>query len=106
MNISLLSQAVGTSTNPLENAQEQIKEAETFFNKMINAFVGYLPTLIAAAIILIVGIVISKLVLKMMSRGMKHDVIDKTVSRFIIHWSEYCFMRCSLLLFLPFSAFR
>ena len=50
---------------------------------MINAFVGYLPTLIAAAIILIVGIVISKLVLKMMSRGMKHDVIDKTVSRFI-----------------------
>ena len=83
MNISLLSQAVGTSTDPLENAQEQIKEAETFFNQMINAFVGYLPTLIAAAIILIVGIVISKLVLKMMSRGMKHDVIDKTVSRFI-----------------------
>ena len=50
---------------------------------MINAFVGYLPTLIAAAIILVVGMVISKLVLKMMSRGMKHDVIDKTVSRFI-----------------------
>ena len=43
MNISLLSQAVGTSTDPLENAQEQIKEAETFFNQMINAFVGYLP---------------------------------------------------------------
>ena len=83
MNISLLSQAVGTSTDPLENAQEQIKEAETFFNQMINAFVGYLPTLIAAAIILVVGMVISKLVLKMMSRGMKHDVIDKTVSRFI-----------------------
>ena len=83
MDISLLSQAVGTSTDPLENAQEQIKEAETFFNQMINAFVGYLPTLIAAAIILVVGMVISKLVLKMMSRGMKHDVIDKTVSRFI-----------------------
>lgn len=31
---------------------------------MINAFVGYLPTLIAAAIILVVGMVISKLVLK------------------------------------------
>lgn len=83
MNISLLSQAVGTSTDPLENAQEQIKEAETFFGQMWDAFVGYLPTLIAAVIILIVGMVISKLVLKMMNKGMKHDVIDKTISRFV-----------------------
>ena len=79
MNISLLSQAVGTSTDPLENAQEQIKEAETFFNQMINAFVGYLPSVFAAAIIMIVVIVISNLLLKMMCSGMKDVVIVMTV---------------------------
>lgn len=83
MDISSLSQAVGASTDPFENAQAQIKEAETFFGQMLNAFVGYLPTLIAAVIILIVGLIISKLVLKMMNKGMRHDVIDKTISRFV-----------------------
>lgn len=83
MNLALIAEAVGNTSDPLENAQAQIKEAETFFGQMWDSFVGYLPTLIAAVIILVVGLVISRLVLKVMKKGMKHDVIDKTISRFV-----------------------
>ena len=61
MNFALIAEAVGNTSDPLENAQAQIKEAETFFGQMWNSFVGYLPTLIAAVIILVVGIKIFKL---------------------------------------------
>lgn len=76
-----VSQTAGASTNP-SDVKEKLENAETFFAGLINGFMTYIPTLIAAVVILIVGLILSKLIIKLMKKGMKHTVIDKTVSRF------------------------
>ncbi len=53
-----------------------------FFKTVADWFIAYLPTLIAAVIILIVGLLISKLILFLMKKGMNKSFVDKTVSSF------------------------
>ena len=74
--ISLLTES---ANQPLE---ENLHNAEAFFNNIINGLLGFLPTILAALIILLVGLIISKLVLKMMKKGMDRPTVDKTVANF------------------------
>lgn len=67
---------------PLD-AQQQLERAESFFSNLWDGFVAYIPTLITAVIIFVAGFLLSKLIIKLMQKGMKRNVIDKTVSRFM-----------------------
>lgn len=53
-----------------------------FFTTIGDNFVAAIPSIITAAILLIVGIVLSKLILFIMNKGMEKSHIDKTVTRF------------------------
>ena len=53
-----------------------------FIETLGSNFINALPSIIAAAVILIVGLIISKLILRIMSKGFEKGYIDKTVSRF------------------------
>lgn len=53
-----------------------------FFTTIGDNFVAAIPSIITAAILLIIGIVLSKLILFIMNKGMERSHIDKTVTRF------------------------
>ncbi len=67
----------------IENAEEQLHQAQKFAEMIWNGFLGYLPTLIAALVILVAGYLLSKLILKLMKKGMQRTSIDLTVTRFM-----------------------
>ncbi len=67
---------------PLD-AQQQLERAESFFSNLWDGFVAYIPTIVTAIIIFVAGFLLSKLIIKLMQKGMKRNVIDKTVSRFM-----------------------
>lgn len=62
---------------------EKIEQAGSFFSSLWNGFVAYIPTLIAAVVVFVIGYIISKLILAIMKKGMNRKTVDKTVSRFI-----------------------
>lgn len=53
-----------------------------FFTTIGDNFVAAIPSIITAVILLIIGIVLSKLILFIMNKGMEKSHIDKTVTRF------------------------
>lgn len=53
-----------------------------FFTTISDNFVAAIPAIITAVILLIIGIVLSKLILFIMNKGMERSHIDKTVTRF------------------------
>lgn len=53
-----------------------------FFDTIGSNFVAAIPSIIMAVILLIIGLLLSKLILCIMSKGMEKSRIDKTVSRF------------------------
>lgn len=64
---------------PLENGELDI----SFFSRLWQSFLDYIPTLIAAIIIYIVGCIINKIVLKLLGRGLEKSRLDKTVHGFL-----------------------
>jgi small conductance mechanosensitive channel len=64
---------------PLENGEVDI----TFFSKLWQSFLDYLPTLITAIIVYIVGFIINKVVLKLLGKGLEKSRLDKTVHKFL-----------------------
>lgn len=72
----------GISTEPVD-IQEKIEEAGTFFGDLWDYFVAYIPTLISAILIFIVGFILSKLIIALMKKGLNRSFVDKTVTRFI-----------------------
>ncbi len=61
----------------------ELNNAGAFFENVGKSFISFLPTLIFALIVLILGVVITKLVLFIISKGMKKSMVDKTASGFI-----------------------
>lgn len=51
--------------------------------RMLNAFVAFLPTLIFAIVVLIIGFLLSKLVIKLMSKGLSKSKMDPTAHSFL-----------------------
>lgn len=62
---------------------EEINQVGGFLNDVWNAFLSFLPTLIYAIVVLIIGMLITKLMLFIMSKGMKRSKIDKTAAGFL-----------------------
>lgn len=64
--------------------QEQVDKASGFFNNVKDYFIGKLPTLIIAAVILTIGILLSKLISKIISTAMSRSNVDKAAKNFLV----------------------
>jgi small conductance mechanosensitive channel len=53
-----------------------------FITTVYNNFIAAVPSVIMAVILLVIGLLLSKLILHIMKKGMEKSYIDKTVSRF------------------------
>lgn len=72
-----------TAAEIVEKAEAGAGLAPGFFEKLLNSFIDYIPTLILALIIFLIGFFLNKLVLKIIGRGMKKAPFDKTIHSFI-----------------------
>ncbi|MCD7730947.1 MAG: mechanosensitive ion channel [Oscillospiraceae bacterium] len=64
---------------PLENGNVDL----SFFEKLWQSFLDYVPTLILAIVIYLVGCILNKVVLKLLGKGLEKSRLDKTVHEFI-----------------------
>ena len=55
----------------------------SFFSKLWNGFIEYLPTLILAIVVYIIGCIINKIIMGLLSKGLERSKIDKTVHGFL-----------------------
>ena len=80
-----LTEAVETTTaaefTPVDPT-EQISHFGEFMTSVWNGFLDYLPTLIFAVVILLVGLILSKLLLRLMKKGIARRKADVTVFSF------------------------
>lgn len=55
----------------------------SFFSKLWSNFVDYLPTLLIAIVVYIIGCIINKIIMRILSKGLERSRIDKTVHGFL-----------------------
>lgn len=66
-----------------EDLVENVTGLQKFLNEIWDGFIEKLPTIIFAIILLIVGILLSKLTVKLMGRALDRSKLDLTVNHFI-----------------------
>lgn len=66
----------------VENPQETLSALGEFFKNLGSSFVAMLPKIIFAVVVLIVGIIITKLALFVLSKGLGKTKLDLTVTKF------------------------
>lgn len=76
MNLNFINTALLSAEN-----KEQVDIG--FLKRMLDSIVHFLPTIAFAVVVLIVGVLLSKLCLKMMSKGLAKSKIDKTAHSFL-----------------------
>lgn len=64
--------------------QEQVDKASGFFNNVKDYFIGKLPTLIIAAVILTIGVLLSKLLSRIIASAMSRSNVDKAAKNFLV----------------------
>lgn len=79
-NLNLL--AAETVEAGVEAATESVNRIGDMINGVWSSFVGMLPTIIIAIIVLALGMIISRIVLKIMGKAMDKSKLDLTISRF------------------------
>lgn len=82
------------------SAEENIGKTSKFFTELWEWFLGILPSLITAVIVLLVGLLFTKLVLKIMQKGLDKSKIEVTASNFIKSLSKivlYILLFCVVL---------
>lgn len=67
----------------VQHPEETASKIGQFFQNMLNAVLGAIPTIIMAIIVLIVGLILCKLALKLISKGLDRTKIDLTVNNFV-----------------------
>ncbi len=67
----------------VQHPEETASKIGQFFQNMLNAVLGAIPTIILAIIVLIVGLILCKLALKLISKGLDRTKIDLTVNNFV-----------------------
>ena len=74
-----------TTTIPpvVDTIQEQVDKASTFFTDLTNYFRGILPLLIIALLVLVLGILLSRLITKIVSKGMERSNVDEAARSFL-----------------------
>ena len=66
-----------------ENLAKETSALQKFFTEVWDGFVQKLPVIIVAIVILIVGILFSKLVVKLMGKALDRSKLDLTVNKFL-----------------------
>lgn len=67
----------------VHTAEENINKTSKFFTEIWDWFLGVLPSLITAVVVLVVGLLLTKLVLKLMQKGLDKSKIEVTAVNFI-----------------------
>ena len=62
-----------SSSNPILN----------FFITMLNNFLDFLPTLLLAIIVFVIGCVLNSVIMNLLGKGMEKSKLDKTIHRFL-----------------------
>ncbi len=62
--------------------EEGVNRVNDMLSSIWNSFVGKLPTIIIAILILAVGMIVSRIILKVMGKAMDKSKLDVTISRF------------------------
>ncbi|MCM1529458.1 MAG: mechanosensitive ion channel [Alistipes sp.] len=75
-----------TTTAPavVETIQEKVEQASGFFSGIADYFKAALPLIVIAVIVLIVGIVLTKLITRFISAVMKRSTVDNAARKFIV----------------------
>lgn len=77
-------ETLGDAVHDLVDHPEQtMSKIQMFFQQLWNGIVNSLPTLIFAVVILVLGLIISKVVLKLISKGLDRSKLDLTVNNFV-----------------------
>lgn len=87
---NLVSEDAASSTSSLEeafsnlsgNPEETLSALGKFFNNIWEAFLRAIPSILLAIAILIVGIILTKICVKLMSKGLSKTKLDLTVVKF------------------------
>lgn len=69
-------------TGIVDNPEETISAINKFFGNIGSALLGMLPKIIMAVVILIIGLIITKLSLKLLSKGLSRSKLEVTVTKF------------------------
>ncbi len=79
----ILEPTLGDAVHDLvEKPEETLSALGKFFQSIGNAVLAAIPTIIFAVIILIVGLILSKLVLALLSKGLSKTKLELTVTKF------------------------
>jgi small conductance mechanosensitive channel len=73
-----------TSLPVQEVIQEQVDKASGFFSGVIDYFRGILPSLIIAVIVLVIGILASRIMSRIIAKGMKKSNMDNAAQAFLV----------------------
>lgn len=72
----------------VEKPEETLSAIGKFFRSLGGAVLGVIPTIIFAMIVLIVGLILSKLVLALLSKGLSRTKLELTVTKFTASMSR------------------
>lgn len=67
----------------VDHPEETVSKIQMFFQQLWSGILNALPTLIFAVVILVLGLIISKVVLKLISKGLDRSKLDLTVNNFV-----------------------
>lgn len=67
----------------VDHPEETASKIQMFFQQLWSGILNALPTLIFAVVILVLGLIISKVVLKLISKGLDRSKLDLTVNNFV-----------------------
>lgn len=70
-------------SNEISDVTESINGLNKFITDVWNGFLAKLPTIIFAIVLLVVGMLLSKLTVKLMSKALDRSRLDLTVNRFL-----------------------
>lgn len=62
---------------------DTVDKSLSYWQKLMSGIIGFLPTLLIAAVVLIVGLLLSKLIMRIMARGLQKSKLDKTAHGFL-----------------------
>lgn len=78
----------GTTTEPpinaVETIQEQVNKASSVFSEMAKYFTNLVPSLITAVIVLVLGILVSRLIAHISTKALKKSTIDSGAKSFLV----------------------
>lgn len=60
-----------------------MKDNITLIEKLLDKLVDYLPTLGSAALLLLIGLIVKKIVLSILNKGLERSRLDKTIHGFV-----------------------